>query len=284
MKVSLHEVVQSLSDLTDNTTAFLDRRSGEIVVVTEDEVQPAEIEDGLDDFPDWEREVIEKARAIETTDHYLLLPTIFDINEYGIMREFANSIRSRPLKDELLQGISGTGAFRRFREICRERDLYPAWDRFRERALVGIARAWLEESGIAFVDDLGENAPPASRVETRDESSPLAPVECCVVIIKPTRLYFDWAQSLPDPIKDLSLAELREDCSAILLPSIYDLREAEAYVRQLHPRLFEQELESWVTDEEMWPAERGYEIFRKWFDVEIHSEVYRAEGLDDGQS
>lgn len=30
----------------------------------------------------------------------------------------------------------------------------------------------------------------------------------------------------------------------------------------------------WVTAEERWPAKRGWKVFKKWFEIEINSEVF----------
>ncbi len=281
MNVSLKEIFNCLSELMDFTSAFLDKRSGEVVVISEDEAQAAEDGENLDEYPDWERAIIRRAKEIEDTDHYLALPTRFDINEHEIMREFCDSMPSDPLRDELLQGISGTGAFRRFREICHQRDLTAAWHRFRDHALATLARSWLEENGIAFLDDLPTEPPPDPNDGAYDGSELLSPVAWCVAIIKPTQLYIDWAQSLPRPIEDLTLAELREDCTALLLPLVTDLQDADIYIRRLWPTLFEQELEGWVTNEALWPDGRDYDMFCRWFDIEVHSEVFHAIGLDD---
>ena len=191
-------------------------------------------------------------------------------------------MRSRPLREELLQGISGTGAFRRFREICHQRDLTAAWFRFRDHAMAALARSWLEENGIAYLDDLKTEPLPDDVADTCGGSEPLSPAAWCVAIIKPTQLYINWAQSLPRPIEDLTLAELRENCTALLLPPVIDLQEADIYIRKLWPVLFEQELESWATNEALWPEQRDYDMFCRWFDVEVHSEVFHAVGLDDG--
>ena len=238
MNVSLKEISNCLSELTDSTSAFLDKRSGEVVVISEEEAQAVEDRENLDEYPEWERETILRAIEIEDTDHYLALPTRFDINDYEIMREFCEGVRSRPLREELLQGISGTGAFRRFREICHQRDLTAAWFRFRDHAMAALARSWLEENGIAYLDDLKTEPLPDSIDGVCGRWEPLSPAAWCVAIIKPTQLYINWAQSLPRPIEDLTLAELREDCTALLLPPVMDLQEADIYIRKLWPVLF----------------------------------------------
>lgn len=42
--------------------------------------------------------------------------------------------------------------------------------------------------------------------------------------------------------------------------------------------LFENELDSWYTDEQLWPAERDLSLFDEWFDVECHTLILDTVG------
>jgi len=96
-----------------------------------------------------------------------------------------------------------------------------------------------------------------------------------VAIIKPKIPFYRWLA-----ISDLSLGitfeELREDCTAILIPEFVSKGEAIEYIEGMYEKIFESELESWMRDTKNWPKERNLEIFREWFDVEIHSVVMDA--------
>jgi hypothetical protein len=93
-----------------------------------------------------------------------------------------------------------------------------------------------------------------------------------IAIIKPKGPYLDWARAAPNPI-DLSLDELRQDCTALLLPDFTDDKEADAYLHSIYRELFDLELAAWDTNEDDWPRERDYAAFRAWFDIELHSLV-----------
>ena len=97
-----------------------------------------------------------------------------------------------------------------------------------------------------------------------------------VAVIKPRQPYLDWAKSIPGPADDITLDELRTDCTAILIPDFDDPAEAEAFIAGLAADLFELELDAWDRDPTTWPEERSYGTFREWFDVEIHSIVMDA--------
>jgi len=47
----------------------------------------------------------------------------------------------------------------------------------------------------------------------------------------------------------------------------------------IYKRIFEAELSGWHQDETVWPQKRSYELFRRWFDVEIHPIV--VDSLDE---
>ena len=100
-----------------------------------------------------------------------------------------------------------------------------------------------------------------------------------VAIIKPKQPLLDWLESQPDWDLDITLEDLRADCCALLIPD-YDFPEqAIRYIERKHKAIFEMELFGWYTDESMWPEKRTLSVFRKWFDVEIHTMV--IDMLDD---
>lgn len=101
-----------------------------------------------------------------------------------------------------------------------------------------------------------------------------------VAVIKPRQPYLDWASSLPGPADDVTLDELRTDCTAILIPDFDAPAEAEAFIAAMADDLFEMELDSWDRDPRTWPVNRSYATFREWFDVEIHSIVFDAFGVE----
>ena len=101
-----------------------------------------------------------------------------------------------------------------------------------------------------------------------------------VAVIKPRQPYLDWAKSIPGPADDITLGELRTDCTAILIPDFDDPAEAEAFIAAIAVDLFELELDAWDRDPQAWPEDRSYRTFREWFDVEIHSIVLDASDDD----
>lgn len=101
-----------------------------------------------------------------------------------------------------------------------------------------------------------------------------------VAVIKPRQPYLDWAKRLPDPAENLTLDEVRMDCTAILLPEFDTPAEAEAFIAAMADDLFKMELDAWDRDPQNWPVNRTYDTFSEWFDVDIHSIVLDASDDD----
>ena len=55
-------------------------------------------------------------------------------------------------------------------------------------------------------------------------------------------------------------------------------RAVEKWVKANFRMLFENELEDWYTDPDLWPKKRTLAEFRKWFEVEYHSVVVDTVG------
>jgi hypothetical protein len=150
VEVSLQDVVAQMDLLNDESTAYLNRRTGELVTVTDEEQRLVEGEEDPDNLPDWQSENLPKVREVLGSDEFLALPDKFEIHEYRIMERFTLEREDTGLRDELLQAIRGRGAFRRFKEVIHERGVAGDWYTYREQALEDIATEWLEANGIAY--------------------------------------------------------------------------------------------------------------------------------------
>jgi Uncharacterised protein family (UPF0158) len=154
--VKLKDVVDELEMVSDESTAYLNKRTGELYTLTLDELSAAEEDeedDDPDDDPEWLREATVKAKEVTGSDEWLELPSKFDIHEYNIMEEFCRSVEDPEISERLLRQIRGSGAFRRFRDALDLLDIKEAWYDFRNDALERIAVDWLEENQIAYSRD-----------------------------------------------------------------------------------------------------------------------------------
>lgn len=147
--ISLREIVDAIESQSDESEAYLDPETGEIVLVTEDD--RTLVEEGVadDDLPQWQREAMPKIRQALESDRFLVLPDRFEVHEWAIMERFSQEQNPRA-QQVLLGAVHGSGAFRHFRGAVEGLGLLDAWYRYRDEAIEQIARDWLEENKLAY--------------------------------------------------------------------------------------------------------------------------------------
>jgi hypothetical protein len=153
--VSVLAVVSELEALTEESSAYLNRETGELYSLGDEEAGAVEDAADSDDLPEWLRDEAPKIREVLESGDWLPLPTRFDVDEWAIMDGFALSVDDPELRHELRGAIRGTGAFRHFKDTIHRLGIQESWYRFRDEALAGIAIDWLEEHGITYTRDEG---------------------------------------------------------------------------------------------------------------------------------
>jgi hypothetical protein len=149
-------VVDEMDLLSDERTVYLNRKTGEFVSVSDESARYAEEDnEDRDDLPQWECDELAKAKEALESDDYIALPGKFEIHEWSIMERFCHSLENDARAEELSNAIRGRGAFRYFKDTVRRLGIVQDWYRFRDEAFQEIARDWLRENEIPFVDDVG---------------------------------------------------------------------------------------------------------------------------------
>lgn len=127
MRVKLSEVIDALSDEIEY---YYNPDTGKIFM------------SNIGDFNDLdEDELFEKS---------VMLPTRYDINEYGMMKDFAKTIEDVRLQNQLYISLNGSGAFRKFKDTCINFDIINDWYKFRDEKYKKIAINWCRENHIEF--------------------------------------------------------------------------------------------------------------------------------------
>jgi len=153
LRVKLDDIIEGLEFQSDESSSFLNKKTGQVVRITDEELCAAEDDEQIEDFPDWEQDQINIAKEIlaETGD-YIELPSQFDIHEYSIMERFCLSIDDPEISDTLYNLIKGSGAFQRFKKAIHKFDIVEDWHKYHDNRLKEIAIEWCEENGIEFDD------------------------------------------------------------------------------------------------------------------------------------
>lgn len=152
ISVKLNDIIEGMEFQSDETSSCLNKRTGEVVTITDEEFRAAEDNEPIEDFPEGQHKNIKTANEILETDDYISLPSKFDIHEYEIMERFCLSISDDEIRDNMYRSIKGSGAFRRFKENIHRYNMAEDWYKYREEAIKQIAMDWCEENDIEFTD------------------------------------------------------------------------------------------------------------------------------------
>ncbi|HLO19224.1 MAG TPA: UPF0158 family protein [Sphingomicrobium sp.] len=150
LPVNLQDVVEELDTLSDEHKAYINRKTGELITITDEEVALAEDSESGNDLPDWQVEMLPKVREVLGSQDFIPLPDRFEIDEWTIMRRFAEAQPNPEHREDLLSAIRGRGAFRLFKTLLPRLNLREEWFRFRAEALKQIAIDFLEENGMPY--------------------------------------------------------------------------------------------------------------------------------------
>jgi len=151
VRVKLSDIIEGLESQSDENSSFLDKRTGEVVLMTDYAMRAAEENEPFEDVPDWERELVSIAKEIlADTGDYIQLPTKYDIDEYSIMENFCMSLERKEIGDILYDLISGSGAFRRFKDAAYKYGVEDEWYKYRDNAMKELAIEWCRQNDIEF--------------------------------------------------------------------------------------------------------------------------------------
>lgn len=152
-KVKLKEITEAMEAVHDDYSTYLNKKTGEVVTLSDYELRAAEEGKPLDEFPEWQKGNVIIAQEIfeDEDDNFIPLPSKFDIHEYRIMERFCLSIHDTELRENMYYSIKRKGAFRYFRDNIRRFKIEDDWYNYRENALKRIAIEWCERNGVPFI-------------------------------------------------------------------------------------------------------------------------------------
>jgi hypothetical protein len=148
--VSLRDVIEQMDQWSDEATAYINRKTGELITLTHEELALAEDPEEAEDAPQWQKDLLPKAQEVLASEDFIPLPSKFEIHEWSIMEHFEQSLTATAASDELDAALHGRGAFRRFKDAVHRLGITEDWYRFRDAALEEIAIEFLEAHGITY--------------------------------------------------------------------------------------------------------------------------------------
>lgn len=153
-QIKLSDVIEAMEKQGDESFAYLDKRTGNIVVVAPAEFAAAEDNEPPEAYPEWLREAIKIARDIlDNKENYFSLPSQFDIYEYGMMRKFARSYQDDKISRVLQTALQGSEPFSLFRDNLDIFEISEEWKEYRGEAYRRIAVEWCEKNKINYLEE-----------------------------------------------------------------------------------------------------------------------------------
>jgi len=125
----------------------LNKKTGEIYTAIDEDLHDA---DYGEEIGSYSGATLEKEKDILESDDWIRLPSQFDVHEWEIMKRFCDTIEDETLREELLNAIHGSGAFRMFKDVLYRHGIEENWFSFKEEAFKEIAIQWCEENEIEY--------------------------------------------------------------------------------------------------------------------------------------
>ncbi len=153
-RVKLSEIVGEMELQHDQGSLYLNKKTGEVVLLIDEEMLTEEEGESSEELPEWPREAKKVAKDIlENSENYEELPSKEEINEYRIMEDFCHSVEDRGVSEKLSAAIKGRGAFSRFKENIVRMGIEARWYKYKKEAFKKIAIEWCEDRNIDYLDE-----------------------------------------------------------------------------------------------------------------------------------
>jgi hypothetical protein len=97
IQVKLKDIIEEMEIQFEESRLLLNFKTGEIVLVSSEDLRAVEDEEPFNHLPEWEIENRMVAiDVVENFENYIELPTKFDINEYEIMERLVINVSKIP--------------------------------------------------------------------------------------------------------------------------------------------------------------------------------------------
>jgi hypothetical protein len=153
--VRLSEIVESWDSSDPWTTFYLNKKTGQIIPITNVEFCEAEKPFHAAPEPDGSPDNRQIAKAVlDGDERYIRLPSRAELEEYAVMEQFCASVEDDLISEtlsETLKDIRGSEAFEKALIRYGLAEDFHAWHR---RESKSAAKEWCETHDIVFIEDI----------------------------------------------------------------------------------------------------------------------------------
>jgi hypothetical protein len=137
LPIDLQELCAAFEDSSDDHRYYLDLETGGINLDFLDAAEREELDEMVDEASK------ERCRYLPIAESHV---------GYEDMKEYIETVKGANLKEKLSIAISGSGAFRRFKDVLNS---YPKererWFKFKDEKVMERVNEWLDEEGIEII-------------------------------------------------------------------------------------------------------------------------------------
>ena len=94
------------------------------------------------------------------------------------------------------------------------------------------------------------------------------------IVVIPKQSFIDRLHFVDPEGSFITLADAQEEPTVYLIPVVEDRESLGRFLGKHCKAIFEEQLDAWITDDTLWPPDRSFEVFSRWFAVSFHSMVY----------
>lgn len=130
--VKISNIINEMRRQSRGKTSYLHKKTGEIITISD------------------KNEEINS--EILTSHDYILLPNI-NYKRYDIMQEFCLTIDDKKVREIMLHGIDGKGAFKSFKMNIEKFKITECWEKYENEAIKQIAIDWCEKYKTKYTNE-----------------------------------------------------------------------------------------------------------------------------------
>ncbi len=116
--VKIADIVEAFEFQDASSTSYVNIRTGEVEVLSEEFVNSWETEAEDEDLPEWLKSEYERCRRVTSSKDFVELPSQYEINEYQNMRSFADDLDNPKESEQLLESLKGKGSIQTVQGHC----------------------------------------------------------------------------------------------------------------------------------------------------------------------
>lgn len=155
MKVNLSDVIECIEFENESLNHYYNKKTGIIVYRESSQSCTYKAEDynNINDFEEWERELIESLYDLKCNPQdYIQLPCLDEVNEFKILVQFCNSFSDLSIDNIIKENIDEVKKIQKIKRLIEDKNMLNDWYDYREQSEKEIAENWCRINNIEYVE------------------------------------------------------------------------------------------------------------------------------------